>query len=353
MTDESPYTLEFRILAAVWYFESDQSRHAMGQVRIRLRERYNIEAPEGRVIKGWTDKLFSTGSITDKQRPGRPTARGDATERISQHINAEPCSSVRRVSNELNIPLTTAYRIMRQDLSLKPWKQTKVQFLSPDDHINRVNCCQEIINAYRSPRLSDWLFFSDECAIYSSARAHNVVFWSNENPHFWDQVMQHPPKIMVWAAMAKEYLIGPFFIEGRMDSQRYIELLKNDFIPELRRRGIYERSHLQQDGAPPHTAYITRQFLNDNFPNRWVGKFGPIQWPARSPDLTSCDNALWSIIKKSVLAEKARSTQDLKQAIRNAFANFKMESLPKIHARTFRRLQLCIDIDGLQVDPYD
>lgn len=195
--------------------------------------------------------------------------------------------------------------------------------------------------------------FSDECAIYASARAHNVVFWSKENPHFWDQVVQHPPTIMVWAAMAKEHLIGPFFIEGRMDSLRYIELLKNDFIPELRRRGIHERSHLQQDGAPSHTAHIIRTFLNDNFPNRWVGKFGPIQWPARSPDLTSCDNALWGIIKKCVLAEKARSTLDLKQAIRNAFANFKMESLPKIHARTFRRLQLCIDIEGLQVDPYD
>ena len=70
----------------------------------------------------------------------------------------------------------------------------------------------------------------------------------------------------------------------------------------------------------PHTAHITRTFLNDNFPHQWVGKFGPIQW---SPDLTSCDNALWSIIKNSLLAENARSTMDLKQAI----ANFNMESL--------------------------
>ena len=68
------------------------------------------------------------------------------------------------------------------------------------------------------------------------------------------------------------------------------------FIPALMQRNIHQRAIFQQDGAPSHTSYAARQFLDQHFPNRWVGKFGRTHWPPRSPDLTSCDNALWGII---------------------------------------------------------
>ncbi|KAJ8923944.1 hypothetical protein NQ315_006720 [Exocentrus adspersus] len=32
-----------------------------------------------------------------------------------------------------------------------------------------------------------------------------------------------------------------------------------------------------------------RLFLNDVFPGKWIGKRGPIEWPARSPDLSPLD----------------------------------------------------------------
>ena len=31
----------------------------------------------------------------------------------------------------------------------------------------------------------------------------------------------------------------------------------------------------QQDGAPPHWGLIVRDFLNETFPNRWIGRNGP------------------------------------------------------------------------------
>jgi hypothetical protein len=45
----------------------------------------------------------------------------------------------------------------------------------------------------------------------------------------------------------------------------------------------------QQDGAPAHNAIIVKQKLNEMFPNRWIGTYGVVPWPARSPDLTSLD----------------------------------------------------------------
>jgi len=30
-----------------------------------------------------------------------------------------------------------------------------------------------------------------------------------------------------------------------------------------------------------------REYLNESFPNRWLGRGGPVAWPPRSPDLTT------------------------------------------------------------------
>ena len=94
-------------------------------------------------------------------------------------------------------------------------------------------------------------------------------------------------------------------------------------------------------------------FLNEEFLNRWIGKFGPVPLPARSPGLTSCDNALWEIIKQHVLREYPSDVDTLKQTVLDAFQNFDINVLPEIHSRTYRRIRLCVTLRRLQVDPYD
>lgn len=41
----------------------------------------------------------------------------------------------------------------------------------------------------------------------------------------------------------------------------------------------------QHDGAPAHYARPMREYLNSRFPE-WIGRGGPVPWPAHSPDLT-------------------------------------------------------------------
>ncbi|EFN79901.1 hypothetical protein EAI_14953, partial [Harpegnathos saltator] len=45
------------------------------------------------------------------------------------------------------------------------------------------------------------------------------------------------------------------------------------------------RMCFMHDGAPAHFSRIAREYLNNNYINRWIGRGGPIAWPARSPDL--------------------------------------------------------------------
>ena len=148
MTDQSGYTLEFRILSAVWYHESEKDIAGMRQLKKRLRDRFDGEPPDIRVIRTWEEKLFESGTIMDKKRPGRPNERGDEIDNVTQSVHDNPTMSLRRRSNELDMSYSSLQRVMTKDIGLKPWKPTKCQFLSLEDHQKHVECCEAILHKY-------------------------------------------------------------------------------------------------------------------------------------------------------------------------------------------------------------
>lgn len=52
-----------------------------------------------------------------------------------------------------------------------------------------------------------------------------------------------------------------------------------------------------------HTTEEASEWLDTNYPNKWIGRGGPIPWPARSPDLTPMDFYLWGHMKSLVYNE--------------------------------------------------
>ncbi|GFT19049.1 uncharacterized protein TNCV_3212741 [Trichonephila clavipes] len=57
------------------------------------------------------------------------------------------------------------------------------------------------------------------------------------------------------------------------------------FIPELNNHDVQEL-WFQQDGATCHTAVSTIDLLKDMLGDRLISRFGPVNWPPRSCDLT-------------------------------------------------------------------
>ena len=55
--------------------------------------------------------------------------------------------------------------------------------------------------------------------------------------------------------------------------------------PQLQRKRLY----FQHDGAAPHYAVIVSEGFDEKFPVCWIGRCGPFDWPAPSPDLTPRD----------------------------------------------------------------
>ena len=75
---------------------------------------------------------------------------------------------------------------------------------------------------------------------------------------------------------------------------------------------------IQQDGAPPHYGREVKDFLNQNYPNRWIGRQGPITWPPRSPDLTPLHFYLWGHMKSLVYTVSSINEKDLVNKIMDA-----------------------------------
>ena len=58
-----------------------------------------------------------------------------------------------------------------------------------------------------------------------------------------------------------------------------------------------------------------RDYLNESFPNRWLGRGGPVAWPPRSPDLTPLHYYLWGHMKTLVYETKVDSRAALHDRI--------------------------------------
>ena len=73
-------------------------------------------------------------------------------------------------------------------------------------------------------------------------------------------------------------------------------MLQRAMLPSFLQIPLQTELYFMQDGAPAHYATTVRAWLDVNFENRWIGRRGPIEWPARSPDLTVADFFLWGYV---------------------------------------------------------
>ena len=83
----------------------------------------------------------------------------------------------------------------------------------------------------------------------------------------------------------------------------------------------------QQDGAPPHWGLEVCQFLNETFPDRWVGRDGPIPWSPHPPDITQLDFFLWGYVKDFVYRTKVKDINDLQHRIIEAIETVTVDML--------------------------
>ncbi|GFV59004.1 uncharacterized protein TNCV_261821 [Trichonephila clavipes] len=103
-------------------------------------------------------------------------------------------------------------------------------------------------------------------------------------------------------------------------------MITNFFIPELNNHDVQEL-WFQQDGATCHTAGATIDLLKDTFGDRLISRFGPVNWPPRSCDLTPLDYFLCCYVKSLVYADKPQTLDHLEDNIRRVIADIRPQML--------------------------
>lgn len=114
---------------------------------------------------------------------------------------------------------------------------------------------------------------------------HNMHYYATENP-FWVREVQQQNhwSLNVWCGIYHNRIIGPHFFNEPLNGPSYLNSLREDLNLDER-----ENMWLQQDGAPPHYHRKVRAFLDQRYPQKWIGRGGFIQWPPRSCDITLLD----------------------------------------------------------------
>lgn len=171
-----------------------------------------------------------------------------------------------------------------------------------------------VVDLHADPDILDRICFCDECTVELSGTEgeNNNRVWSETQPHLLiesgthlliESGVQHH-QLTVWVGVIEDRLVGPFFIDGELNGQKYLHMYKEFIVPALRSiEGNDPIIWFQQDAAPSHFTNAVTAYLDLEFPGRWIGRGGPGLRPARSFDLTLLDYPLWCYLKNRLHVE--------------------------------------------------
>lgn len=259
-----------------------------------------------------------------------------------------PTDSLRRRERDSGISRSIISRILREN-SFHPYRMSLHQAMTLDDHRQRLIFCNWITQ--QLPTFHRSILFSDECTFKSDGEVntHNLRYWAQENPHWYREIdHQRIWKVNVWCGIVDTHIVGPFFFEENLNRFLYVDLLENELPRLLEDIPLQLRLNMwfQQDGCPAHTSVIARQQLNRIFRGQWIGKYGPHNWPPRSPDLTILDFYLWGRIKDLVYRERPTTSEDMKNRIREAIQSLDPVEIRRATDDFQRRITACIHARG-------
>lgn len=325
--------------------------NALSARREYVRRFPNRRIPNCRVFTYVFNKLHLTGTVPSTRIAyERANVQNlNEIEGILQLVEHSPSTSTRRISTRIGVPQATVWRTLHFH-GLYPFHLQRVQHLHPGDEARRLEFCRWVI---ANRRVIPSILFTDEAnftrdGINNSRNSHR---WSEENPHATVETnYQHRFSVNVWCGVIDNHLIGPVILPNRLTGPIYLDFLQNqlqlllDDVPLATRMVM----HFQHDGAPAHSSRQVTDHLNETFPERWIGRYGRVHWPPRSPDLTPLDFCLWGWMKSEVYKERVNTREELVARIMNSAAliNEQQDKLRRATQTYADRVRRCIEVGG-------
>lgn len=320
-------------------------------VRRELQRQKWADIPHENTIRNLFNKFKSTGSVHDITKSGRSSMEHDKKGEIFTFFTENPITSLRDASSKLNCSHETVRKVLH-DYKMFPYKMQVTQQLYEEDFALRVAMAETLLEKIENDTdFLDSIIFSDESTfrLDGTVNRHNCRIWGLEKPQETLVKCQASQKVNVWMGMSRKHVYGPFFFDGNINAENYLDMLKRCFMPIIKRRRV-RNVVFQQDGAPAHYARAVRDFLDNQFPGKWLGRCGPLVWAARSPDLSPLDFFVWGYLKTKVFARKPTSIHQLKDFICDEASKITPDMCNNAISSFHNRLYVCIEKNGRNVE---
>lgn len=330
------------------------------EVCVLFNNRYPDENP---IVQSTVSKILKKFSEVGHVRDNllhRSKVSEEVQLNVLLNFQENPHTNSRAVAADHDICHTSVLKYLKIH-KWHPYKVRLVHELNEDDPDRRVEFCANMMARCNADNhFVDRIIFSDEATftLKGTVNKQNCRYWAPQNPHWMMEAhTQYPEKVNVWAGIVGDRILGPYFIDGNLTGEKYLELLM-DLVPALvelypdenRPDAPSDTLWFQQDEAPPHYQRNVRDYLNDIFPGRWIGRRGVIEWPARSPDLTPLDYFLWGYLKSKVYFNRPATIETLKERIRNEIRTITPEMIQNVKQEFIHRLAYCQEVDGIQFE---
>jgi len=250
---EARLLFEERKTILKWYLKFEN----VVEVQRQWRHEYATEPPTCLTIARIRDKFETHCTVCDvhKGRSGRPrTASPASSAKVLEQFTHSPQRSTKQCARETGVSRTSV-RCILKTARWKVFIPRLLHALNVDDPDRRVQYCEWFQNMVREDEeFVRKMVWSDEAQfkLNGTVNRHNYVYWAPENPHVHVEKEVNLPGLNIWCGLSVRGLIGPFFFEGNVTGQVYLDMLRTSILPEIRTLFGNDRFYFQQDGASPH-----------------------------------------------------------------------------------------------------
>ncbi|KAJ8959704.1 hypothetical protein NQ318_021896 [Aromia moschata] len=271
---------------------------------------------------------FYTNRNAGRQRFARNVRRASLRRASIKQSLGSPTLSTRRLGMLEDISQSSIWRILHEQ-SLYPFHAVKVQELLPTDFQKRLEFCRSLLQKHRDDTL---ILFTDEscftkCGVFNLGNHHE---WADGNPRaIVTRHSQFRFKINYWVGILGNSVLGAVELPSNLNSVNYVDFLRNGIQDLLDDVPLQDRVNIM-NGAAPHYALRVRQWLKENYPERWMGGVLRLHNSGlpEAPDLNQIwkrlDFYLWGELKQSVYSRQALNIDDLRERVNTNILRIKL-----------------------------
>lgn len=279
----------------------------------------------------------------------KPSTKGNTKTTLRQKNQLLALASTGKLNanemiTEIGLPIKKSQvcNILHNSGHLKYTKRKAIPSLKPQHIAARLEWAQKYMSW-----TTEWtkVVFSDEKKFNLDGPDGFQYYWHDlrKEPQYFKKRNFGGGSLMLWAAFSMEGKTHLLKCDGRMNSEKYINMLETELIAftddQMDGDFIY-----QQDNASIHVSRQSRAWFAEK-------EIDLLDWPACSPDLNPIEN-LWGILARRVYANGRRysTVNELYVAVCHAWREIPQTIIDNLINSMEKRIFEVIKLGGKQLN---